>query len=298
MSDLCGYVNVFQGCGEIALPVPDGPAAGWHFIKGLSGNTAPGAQLPFGRMTVEPYSGGYPSGYGSNTVNCGEPVRHFFDGGRLIGLAHLCQSGTGCIDIYYNYALTSPTFAQSPADAFALRGIEDEQGRPGYYSAVFKDEGIKAEASASNDAAFHRYSFPRGGGRVYIDFNNDGLDFRPGSLEHASALSVSTDKRALVRAEAVLKGVKLYFSVSVSGASGIELFNGGSILSGDTVSAAQSDGRCGCAVEAAGREICLTVAISSVSAQKAMNISHLPPGRPWTRSRLRPAGCGRNICRP
>ncbi|MBS7361211.1 MAG: hypothetical protein KIG24_02625, partial [Oscillospiraceae bacterium] len=62
--DFCKYVNVFQGCGEIDLPTPAGIAAKWFFIKAGCGNTLPAATLPFGAMSVSPYSGGYPTGYG------------------------------------------------------------------------------------------------------------------------------------------------------------------------------------------------------------------------------------------
>ena len=40
MRDYCKYVNVFQGCGEIDLPKPEGIAARWFFIKAGCGNTS------------------------------------------------------------------------------------------------------------------------------------------------------------------------------------------------------------------------------------------------------------------
>ena len=64
MKDYTRFVNVFQGCDEIALPTPQGIAATWELIKGLCGNNTPGAALPFGRLTACCYSGGYSSGYG------------------------------------------------------------------------------------------------------------------------------------------------------------------------------------------------------------------------------------------
>ena len=68
-------VNVFQGNSVVQTEPREGIAAAWHFIKGLSGNTHPGAQLPFGKLSVGCYSGGYPTGYGNNRLNCGEPVQ-------------------------------------------------------------------------------------------------------------------------------------------------------------------------------------------------------------------------------
>ena len=45
-------VNVFQGNSVVQTEPREGIAAAWHFIKGLSGNTHPGAQLPFGKLSV------------------------------------------------------------------------------------------------------------------------------------------------------------------------------------------------------------------------------------------------------
>ena len=51
MKHFTSKVNVFQGYGEINLPEPKGIAATWYFIKAISGNTHPGAQLPFGKYS-------------------------------------------------------------------------------------------------------------------------------------------------------------------------------------------------------------------------------------------------------
>ena len=62
------YADPFHGSGTIDLPKAEGIAASWHFIKGLCGNTHPGAVLPFGKYSVCPYTGGYSSGYGINQL--------------------------------------------------------------------------------------------------------------------------------------------------------------------------------------------------------------------------------------
>ena len=96
------FVDPFLGNGEIDLPKPDFPASTWRFIKGLTGNTAPAAVLPFGKYSCMGYSGGYPTGYGINDENCGGPIRKIFDKPHFIGLSHFHHNGTGAVGVYYN----------------------------------------------------------------------------------------------------------------------------------------------------------------------------------------------------
>ena len=72
MLDYCKYVNVFYGNGETDRFINDGIASKWFYIKAQCGNTNPNAVLPFGKISVGAYSGGYPTGYGTHYPNsCG-----------------------------------------------------------------------------------------------------------------------------------------------------------------------------------------------------------------------------------
>ena len=57
-------VDPFIGTEPVDLPPRSGIAATWFWPKPQIGNTHPGACLPFGMVSVMPYSGGYPTGYG------------------------------------------------------------------------------------------------------------------------------------------------------------------------------------------------------------------------------------------
>jgi len=48
MKDYCGYVNVFQGCGEIDLPQPQGVAAAWRFSRDAAEITRRRRRCPSG----------------------------------------------------------------------------------------------------------------------------------------------------------------------------------------------------------------------------------------------------------
>ncbi|MBR6748703.1 MAG: glycoside hydrolase, partial [Clostridia bacterium] len=102
------YVDPFHGCGNCTLPSPRGIAATWFFPKAQTGNTHPGAAVPFGPMCVIPYSGGYPTGYGVNRPTSYGPAPLMDVELKLKGFTHMAHSGTGAIGYYYNYARFVP----------------------------------------------------------------------------------------------------------------------------------------------------------------------------------------------
>ena len=106
MDDLCSYVDVFHGSGRIDLPEPEGIAKAW-FLKAICGKHI--RRLPAVRQAV------------GGLLLCRIPratatTKHSPDSLRIrrqnevSRLSHLHQSGTGAIDIYYNYAVTTPFY--------------------------------------------------------------------------------------------------------------------------------------------------------------------------------------------
>lgn len=210
---LTDYVDVFLGCDEINLPEPQGVAAAWHFIKGLAGNTTPGAALPFGKITACAYSGGYSSGYGNIGVNSGEALRRMMPENTIRGFSHIHQSGTGFIDTFYNYALTAPAYGGDPFEADT---IADEAGRPGYYAATMKNRGIRGEMTVTRAAAHHRYTFENEGGLIAIDFTNNGCmeERTRGTWRDLSVNTIGDTAEVCV----TLNDVELYFCAKCPGA--------------------------------------------------------------------------------
>ncbi len=172
MSNLCQYVDVFYGNGETDRFFEDGLASKWFYIKALCGNTIPHATLPFGKMSVGAYSGGYPTGYGTHYPNGCGGIKKTGDVPLVKGFSHLHQSGTGAIQYYYNYAVTTPFYGTAPSETGHPLSVEE--ARPGYYKAVMQD--IACELTVDGGVAVHRYTFGADGGRVAVDFSNNGLD--------------------------------------------------------------------------------------------------------------------------
>lgn len=208
--DCCKHVNVFQGCGEIDLPKPEGIAAKWFFIKAGCGNTSPAALVPYGAVSVSPFSGGYPTGYGNHCPNSHSRPPKFKDGEKLRGFSHIHQSGIGAMGYYYNYAVVTPFYESSEA----VRTPFDEFAEPGYYTCTLDD--IKCELTATNRVALHRYIFGEENGKIKIDFSNNGLLIPDCEREKVYNLEIKKHDNRTALASADIEGIKLYFAVKTN----------------------------------------------------------------------------------
>jgi putative alpha-1,2-mannosidase len=210
------------------LPKPSGIASTWFFIKAQCGNTSPAATLPFGKMNVGPFSGGYPTGYGSHLLNCSGNPKHLPEGDGLLGFTHLRHSGTGAVGYYYNYALTTPYYTEKKRYQ-----IKDETAGPGYYAVTLDD--IRCELTVSGKTALHRYTFGQNGGNISVDFSNDGLTARHGkSYSESSEVWLLGDNTAAARV--VMQGIPLYIAVRLNtGPAGMELWREEQALPGNTL---------------------------------------------------------------
>ncbi len=114
------------------------------------GNVFLAANVPFGFVQVgqtqysrPPRGGEWCSGY-----NYSDSI--------LIGFGHLHLSGTGVGDLGDISLLPVLDGRQREA----LFSHDDELAKPGYYSIVLRETGIRAEMTATVRTGFHRYTFP------------------------------------------------------------------------------------------------------------------------------------------
>lgn len=140
MKEYTGYVNPFIGTGG-------------------HGHTHPGAMLPHGMIQPGPDTriDGWDSCSG-----------YYYEDSTINGFAHTRLSGTDCAD--FGDFLLMPTVGEQKveylgkesqqrpfASAFSHR---NEYAEPGYYSVFLDTYGVKAELTATERAAMHRYTFP------------------------------------------------------------------------------------------------------------------------------------------
>ena len=206
---LADLVDPFFGAGRTEFPRTEGLAATWFFPKAQTGNTHPGACLPFGMVSVCAYSGAYVTGYGTNAVNTNGRPPELFDELTATGFTHFHQSGTGAIRSYYNYFRVSPLPASdTPLDT--RYRLVDEDASPGYYAASLQECGIRAEIAVTPCGAIHQYTFPsEARPHIAIDFASGGLPLtsQGGQLPSAAMIAISDSG---FEGHVVMEGITIY----------------------------------------------------------------------------------------
>lgn len=137
------YINPFIGTG------------GGGFAQG---NTVVGAAMPFGMVKAGPDTQGKVGRMGF--AHC---AGYWYEDKFIEGFSHMHMEGTGVAD--YGNILLIPTAGMDETKTDekgygSSYSHEKETAKPGYYSVNLNKHGIKAELTASEHGAIHRYTFP------------------------------------------------------------------------------------------------------------------------------------------
>jgi len=127
-----------------------------------TGNTFPGAAMPFGMVQLSPdtYNDGCCSGY------------HYGDT-AIIGFSHTHLSGTGVADFGDILVMPNTGSRLRGNDSRSKFQHSSEKASPGYYSVFLEDYKIKAELTATKRVGLHRYTFPQSDdSRILIDLEH------------------------------------------------------------------------------------------------------------------------------
>ncbi len=153
------------------LPTREGPGKGSftsyvdpRIGTGDHGHVFVGANVPFGMVNAGPTQletgWDWCSGY------------H-----KIVGFAQTHLSGTGCSDL--GDIAIMPAVKELGLSRKGLATTfthEQEEVRPGYYSIVLPESGIRTEITATQRSAMYRISYPEGAQRhLYVDLEN-GID--------------------------------------------------------------------------------------------------------------------------
>ncbi len=136
--------------------------------SGDHGHVFVGANVPFGMVNAGPtqIESGWDwcSGYHES-------------GTKIVGFAQTHLSGTGCSDL--GDVAIMPAIKEIGLSRKGLATTfthEQEEVRPGYYSIVLPETGIRTEITATQRSAMYRISYPEGAHRhLYVDLEN-GVD--------------------------------------------------------------------------------------------------------------------------
>lgn len=129
----------------------------------FTGNTYPGAQVPFGMVQLSPDNG--LSGWD-------RIAGYFYPDSTIAGFSHTHLSGTGAGDLYdisFMPVTLPPRVAPGELGIHSRFSHDRETARAGYYAVRLSDYGIDVELTATPRCGIQRYTFPGGPAAVVVN---------------------------------------------------------------------------------------------------------------------------------
>ncbi|WP_176441879.1 GH92 family glycosyl hydrolase [Granulicella rosea] len=126
------------------------------------GNTTPGAQIPFGFISLGP-----------DTADVDHGVTNGYNpDAEMIGFSYTHESGTGGEAKYGNFRVTPTMGELSPRNL--IYPWRDEHAEPGFYGVTIgkPEAAIRAEHTATRMVGYSRYSFPAGHANLLLDVSS------------------------------------------------------------------------------------------------------------------------------
>ena len=213
LNEALRYADPFYGNAGTDIPPAKGVAATWNWEKAQQGNTHPGPQMPFGMVSIVPYTGAYPTGYGANKKTFTGKAQYFDKyKDSAYGFTHMQQSGTGTIGIYYNFLRVSPTTNYNKETRKTRFKMNEKTAHPGYFNCTIAENDVKVELTAAQKVAYHRYHIPSNmtSPQISIDFSEGGLDTREDNVRDVKA---QKESETLLTGEFNHIGFNYYFAV-------------------------------------------------------------------------------------
>lgn len=129
----------------------------------FTGNTYPGAQVPFGMVQLGPDNG---------LPGWDRIAGYFYPDSTIAGFSHTHLSGTGAGDLY-DISFMPVTLPYKEADAplgiHSKFSHDDESATAGYYRVLLKDYGIDVELTTTERCGIQRYTFPEAQAAVFLN---------------------------------------------------------------------------------------------------------------------------------
>jgi len=151
------------------------------------GNTHPGALLPFGMVSVSPFSSYNPV---DNHITGPRASSAYIYGQKFFsGFTHTNLSGVGCPDLgTFVVMATSGELRTNPAQYAVF--YTDEIAKAGYYSIKMPAYGIKAEVTATLRSGLERFTFQKGEANILINVGMSVTEMQGASVHLVSSTEV------------------------------------------------------------------------------------------------------------
>ena len=129
----------------------------------FTGNTYPGAQVPFGMVQLSPDNG---------LPGWDRIAGYFYPDSTIAGFSHTHLSGTGAGDLYdisFMPVMRPYKEAEPPLGIYSTFSHEDEEASAGYYRVRLSDYDIDVELTATERCGIQRYTFPEGEASIFLN---------------------------------------------------------------------------------------------------------------------------------
>ena len=129
----------------------------------FTGNTYPGAQVPFGMVQLSPDNG---------LPGWDRIAGYFWPDSTIAGFSHTHLSGTGAgglYDISFMPVMLPYREAEAPLGIHSKFSHEEESASAGYYKVRLSDYDIQVELTATPRCGVQRYTFPKGDAAVFLN---------------------------------------------------------------------------------------------------------------------------------
>lgn len=129
----------------------------------FTGNTYPGAQVPFGMVQLSPDNG---------LPGWDRIAGYFYPDSTIAGFSHTHLSGTGAGDLY-DISFMPVTLpykkAEAPLGIHSKFSHQNETAKAGYYQVYLTDYNINVELTATERCGIQRYTFPEAQSAIRLD---------------------------------------------------------------------------------------------------------------------------------
>ena len=129
----------------------------------FTGNTYPGAQVPFGMVQLSPDNG---------LPGWDRIAGYFYPDSTIAGFSHTHLSGTGAGDLYdISFMPVTRPYVEAPAPLgiYSKFSHDREKASAGYYQVLLKDYNINVELTATERCGIQRYTFPKAEASVFLN---------------------------------------------------------------------------------------------------------------------------------
>lgn len=129
----------------------------------FTGNTYPGAQVPFGMVQLSPDNG---------LPGWDRIAGYFYPDSTIAGFSHTHLSGTGAGDLYdiSFMPVTLPFLeAEAPLGIYSKFSHDSEKAEAGYYRVMLSDYNIQVELTATERCGIQRYTFSKGESAILLN---------------------------------------------------------------------------------------------------------------------------------